>query len=335
MIIPFFIQNRGCPHRCVFCNQQISGDQGPADWTDETFHEKIRTFLASRTGQASKAKGVQIAFYGGNFTGLAIPEQNRLLGLAHRHVEEGAVKGIRISTRPDALHIIDMGRLTAFGVKTVELGAQSFVNSVLEASQRGHTGEDVEYAVALLKNNGFEVILHLMAGLPGDDRAGFDETVARTIALHPDGVRIHPTLVLTGTALAEDFRRGHYRPLSLDEAVDICKEACRRLQTAGIPVIRLGLQTTDMMNTPGALLGGPYHSAFGSLVDGAIWLERAVTLLDGADVRDKRLMMYVPARQESAFRGINNCNIQQLQKKFQFAALEIKSGSQTFNYRIF
>ncbi|MCX5826974.1 MAG: radical SAM protein [Deltaproteobacteria bacterium] len=334
MIIPFFIQNRGCPHRCVFCNQQISGDQGPADWTDESFHEKIRAFLASRARKAKPAKEVQIAFYGGNFTGLAAAEQDRLLGLAHCHVEKGAVEGIRISTRPDALHIIDMERLAAFGVKTIELGAQSFVNSVLEASQRGHNAEDVECAVELLKSNGFEVILHLMVGLPGDNRRGFGETIARTIARRPDGVRIHPTLVLTDTPLAEDFRRGRYQPLSLGEAVDLCKEACRRFQKAEITVIRLGLQTTDMMTSPGAVLGGPYHPAFGSLVAEALWLERALTLLDGADVRDKRLIMYVPARQESAFRGNKNRNIELLQKQFQFAALEIKPGDQTFNYSI-
>ncbi len=334
MIIPFFIQNRGCPHRCVFCNQQISGDQGPADWTDESFHARIRAFLSSRASKARQAKGVQIAFYGGNFTGLTAAEQNRLLGMAYRHVEEDALEGIRISTRPDALNTLDMERLAAFGVKTVELGAQSFVNSVLEASQRGHTAEDVENTVGILKNNSFEVILHLMVGLPGDNRRGFGETVARTIALRPDGVRIHPTLVLTDTPLADELRRGRYQPLSLDEAVDLCKEACRLFQKAGIPVIRLGLQTTDMMISPGAVLGGPYHSAFGSLVAEALWLERALTLLDGADVRDKRLIMYVPARQESAFRGNKNRNIKLLQKQFQFAALEIKSGNQTFNYSI-
>ena len=334
MIIPFFIQNRGCPHRCVFCNQQISGNQGPADWMDESFHDKIRSFLASHAPKAKSAKGVQIAFYGGNFTGMEAVEQDRLLGLAHRHVENCAVEGIRISTRPDALHVIDMERLAAFGIKTVELGVQSFVNSVLEASQRGHTGEDVEYAVELLQNYGFEVILHLMVGLPGDSRESFGETVARTIALRPDGVRIHPTLVLTDTPLAEDFRRGRYQPLSLGEAVDLSKEACRCFQKEGIPVIRLGLQTTDTMTRPGAVLGGPYHPAFGSLVAEALWLERAVTLLDGADVRDKRLIMYVPARQESAFRGNKNRNVELLRKQFQFAALEIKPADQIFNYSI-
>jgi histone acetyltransferase (RNA polymerase elongator complex component) len=334
MIIPFFIQNRGCPHRCIFCNQQISGDRGPADWTDESFHERIMTFLASRPSKAKRTKGVQIAFYGGNFTGLAATEQDRLLGLAHRYVGEGAVESVRISTRPDALHIQDMGRLAAFGVKTVELGAQSFVNGVLEASQRGHTGEDVERTVELLKSYGFEVILHLMAGLPGDNRSGFGESIVRTVALRPDGVRIHPTLVLADTLLAEDFRRGRYQPLSLGEAVDLCKEAVRCLQEAGIPIIRLGLQATDMMTIPDAVLGGPYHSAFGSLVAEALWLERTVALLDGADVRDKKVTMYVPAGQESAFRGNRNGNIQRLQEQFQFAALEIKPGNQVFNYSI-
>jgi histone acetyltransferase (RNA polymerase elongator complex component) len=334
MIIPFFIQNRGCPHRCIFCNQQLSGDRGPANWTDASFHEKTMTFLASRAPKAKRTKGVQIAFYGGNFTGLAAAEQDRLLGLAHRYVEQGAVESVRISTRPDALHTQDMERLAAFGVKTVELGAQSFLNDVLEASQRGHTGKDVDYTVALLKDYGFEVILHLMVGLPGDNRSGFGESIGRTIALHPDGVRIHPTLVLADTRLAEEFRRGRYQPLALGEAVELCKEAWRSFQKAEIPIIRLGLQATEMLTIPGAVLGGPYHSAFGSLVAEALWLERTMALLDGADVRDKRLTMYVPAGQESAFRGNRNGNIQRLQRQFRFAALEIKPGNEVFNYSI-
>jgi histone acetyltransferase (RNA polymerase elongator complex component) len=334
MIIPYFIQNRGCPHRCSFCNQQLSGERGPADWTAESFQEKIMAFLASPTPQAKRTRGRQIAFYGGNFTGLEAAEQDRLLGLAHRYVEQGAVESIRISTRPDALHIQDLERLAAFGVKTVEIGAQSFVNDVLQAAQRGHTGEDVDYTVALLKDYGFAVILHLMVGLPGDNRRGFGESVGRTIALHPDGVRIHPTLVLADTRLAEEFRRGRYQPLALGEAIELCKEAWGRLQKVAIPIIRLGLQATEQMATPGAVLGGPYHAAFGSLVAEALWLERTMALLDGADVQDKRLTIYVPAGQESAFRGNRNGNIHRLQRQFRFAALEIKPGNQFFHYRI-
>jgi histone acetyltransferase (RNA polymerase elongator complex component) len=334
MIIPFFIQNRGCPHRCSFCNQRISGDGGPADWTDASFHEKIMTYAASRLHKGKEAKGVQIAFYGGNFTGLAVAEQDRLLGLAHRYVEEGVVEGIRISTRPDAIQMQDIERLATCGVKTIELGAQSLVNGVLSASQRGHTVEDVEHAVEILKIRGFEVILHLMAGLPGDNPTSFGDTVGRAISLRPDGVRIHPTLVLADTALAEEFLQGRYQPLSLGEAVDLCKEADRRFREAGIPIIRLGLQTTDLMAAPGAILGGPHHPAFGSLVAEALWLDRAVALLAGADIRDKRLIMYVPARQESAFRGNRNGNINKLREQFQFADLEIKAGNQGLYYRI-
>jgi histone acetyltransferase (RNA polymerase elongator complex component) len=287
------------------------------------------SFMASRK---SRSEGVQIAFYGGNFTGLAAAEQDRLLGLAHRHVREGGVKGIRVSTRPDALSNPDLDRLAVFGVTTVELGAQSLVDPVLAASRRGHTAADVKRAVRLLQDRGFEVILHLMAGLPGDNRSGFGETLNGTIALRPDGVRIHPTVVLADTQLAHDFRQGRYTPLALEEAVDLCKEACRRFRKAEIPVIRMGLQATEMMNDSGAVLGGPYHAAFGSLVAEALWLDRAVALLAGADVRDKRLTIYVPARQESAFRGNRNGNIRRLQEQFRFAALEIKPGGQTLNY---
>jgi len=334
MIIPFFLRNRGCPHRCRFCNQEISGGADPRKLGAGYFHEKVRAFLTSAARGKKPGQPVEIAFYGGNFTGLTPEEQEDLLHMARRHMENGTVVGIRVSTRPDCLRDKDVERLAAFGVRTVEIGAQSLVDGVLAASGRGHTARDVVAAVAMLKHRGLEVILHLMAGLPGDDAGKFAATLTRTAALEPRAVRLHPTLVFTGTALAAAYLQGHYTPLTLPEAVEICREACDFLEGKGIGVIRLGLQDTALMGKPGMVLGGPYHPAFGALVAAARWRKRAFALLAGADIRGRNVVFSIPAGKESVFRGNRNSNIQALQTHFRFASLRIVAGGDNFGCRI-
>jgi len=216
----------------------------------------------------------------------------------------------------------------------VEIGAQSLDDEVLAAARRGHTAAAVAAAVALLKQGGIEVILHLMAGLPGDNAVKFAETLARTAALRPRAVRLHPTLVLRGTALASAYLQGCYAPLTLPEAVEICRQACNFLAEAGIGVIRLGLQATELMDKPGMVLGGPYHPAFGALVAAAGWRERVFALLAGTDIRGRNVVFSIPAGAESVFRGDRNANIQVLREHFRFASLRIEAGGDSFGYRI-
>lgn len=278
LIIPFFLMNRGCPHRCLFCNERLTAGDRPERITETTLTETVRACLA---GAGRRGGPAEIAFYGGTFTGMKREEQTRLLELAAPFLREGTVDGIRISTRPDGIDdCLDL--LENSGVKTVEVGAQSLDDEVLLHSGRGHTAADTVRALQLLKDRGFKTGLHLMAGLPGDSPDRFAETIARVIALRPDMVRIHPTLVLRNTALADAFREGNYLPLGLADAVDLCKNALKKLISAGIPIIRLGLQTTRELEEPGAVVAGPFHPAFRSLVETALFLEMATALLEAA-----------------------------------------------------
>lgn len=334
MIIPFFLASRGCPHRCSFCNQELSGGDDPRELTPVYFHRKVQSYLAGKATGRKSRREAQIAFYGGNFTGLDPAEQERLLGMARRYLETGAVSQVRLSTRPDALDRQTAKRLAAAGVRTVEIGAQSLVDEVLTASRRGHDAAAVTAAVAAAKEENMEVFLHLMAGLPGDNEERFAITLSRTIALLPRGVRLHPTLVLAGTPLAEAYRQGRYVPLTIPEAVDICRRACVRLEEAGIVVIRLGLQDTEALRKPGSVLGGPYHPAFGALVAAAGWRERAFALLAGTDLRNREVVFHIPDGAESAFRGNRNGNLKALQDYFGLASLRIIAQGNTFGYRI-
>jgi histone acetyltransferase (RNA polymerase elongator complex component) len=269
MIIPFFLMNRGCPHRCIFCNERLTAGDRPERITEQVFGETVRVHLG---GSRRKRGPVQVAFYGGTFTGMPAREQRRLLAMAAPFLRQGEIDGIRLSTRPDEIDPAAVELLREFGVTTVEVGAQSLDDAVLERSGRGHTAADAVRAMTLLRESGFETGIHLMAGLPGDSPERFLATVDGTVSLRPDFVRIHPLLVLKDTPLAGEFHRGTYRPLALSGAVSLCKNALKTLEAAGIPVIRLGLQTTRRMEEPGAVVAGPFHPAFRSLVESELLL---------------------------------------------------------------
>ncbi|MCE5265419.1 MAG: radical SAM protein [Deltaproteobacteria bacterium] len=332
LIIPFFLMNRGCPHRCVFCNERLTAGNHPEQISREAFVETVGAHLASAKGKGGPP---EIAFYGGTFTGMERTEQSRLLELAAPFLREGTVAGIRISTRPDSIDSECCDFLRRFGVTTVEVGAQSLDEEVLLRSRRGHTAADTGRALLMLKEWGFKSGLHVMAGLPGESPDRFKETIARVIALRPDTVRIHPTLVLRGTPLAEEYRRGDYLPLSLAEGVDRCKAALRALTAAGIPVIRLGLQTTRELEEPGAILAGPFHPAFRTLVETALFLEMATALLEAAGSGDRlpdetgalreSIQFAVSPADISGFCGYRRENVAALKHRFHVAEILVAS----------
>ncbi|MDD5712209.1 MAG: radical SAM protein [Smithellaceae bacterium] len=320
LIVPVFVPYRGCPNRCVFCNENITADAETGPINTDYLREKVKDHVRSmRRGPCD----VQLAFYGGNFTGMEEEEQVELLGAVQPLVEEGSVKDIRVSTRPD---YIDDGRLELlkrYNVSSVEIGAQSLVDSVLQASGRGHSAADVTNAVSLLKRAAFETGLHLMVGLPGDDEEKLAATIATAVSLRPDSVRIHPTIVFKNSVLADLFGQGKYHPLTCAEAAHLCLGALRRFAVAGIPVIRMGLQETKEMEEPGAIVAGPHHPSFRTLVEEMAFGEMASYLLARQAHGVKTVSFLVNTKDLSSFRGRKNINLRQLQESFPDTKVEI------------
>jgi histone acetyltransferase (RNA polymerase elongator complex component) len=310
MIIPFFIPHAGCPHQCVFCNQKsITGKSALPD--PSSLPSTISSYLAT----ASPEVPVQVAFYGGSFTALPLEDQKRFLGAVEPFIAAGRVKSIRLSTRPDAVTPGILALLKHYHVRTIELGAQSMVDEVLLLSGRGHTAAHTASAVTLLRERDFFVGLQLIPGLPGDTAARFHETVSRVISLKPDFVRIYPALVIRDTPLAELYLTGKYAPLSLDDAVDICRVAMERFEAAGITVVRAGLQPTEELERPGTVLAGPWHPAFRQLVESSRFLESMRALLEPGNASAPVTFAVNPADISSAI-GQNRRNIHAIREQY-------------------
>jgi histone acetyltransferase (RNA polymerase elongator complex component) len=331
LVIPIFITHRGCPNRCVYCNQNISA--GPFDTylSKASFGSEIESYLH---WNKDKRRKVEIAFYGGNFTGLEKPDQERLLSWADRYIQERRVDSIRISTRPDDIDRDGLIFLRDRGVRTIELGAQSFDDDVLKRASRGHDAQATIDAVKQIKDQGFKIGIHLMAGLPGDSREIFLDTLNQTVKLAPDMVRIHPTLVLSDTRLADLYRQGLYQPLSIGEAVFRCRLAWEVLAPAEIRIIRFGLQTTPEMSRIGAVLAGPKHPAFGSLVYSSIFYSSTLNLLKDIPKNTRQLRFLVNSRDISNFRGYQNENLTAIKKLYPNADIVIDSDPSDIPGRI-
>ncbi|WP_306533185.1 elongator complex protein 3 [Geobacter sp.] len=266
LIIPFFISHQGCPHQCVFCDQERISGQSAGLPEPSGMVGTIDRFAASGGGRP-----LEVAFYGGTFTSLPRMEQERLLEPLQPLLATGRITHVRLSTRPDAVDGETARFLRARGVTTVELGVQSMDDRVLEAAGRGHTAAHVEQAFTGLREAGIRVGAQLMPGLPGDTSESPLGSLERVLALSPAFLRIYPTVVVAGTRLADLWRNGAYAPLGLDDAVTLCAAMLRRCLVAGVPVIRIGLQPTEELERPGTVLAGPWHPAFRQLVESELF----------------------------------------------------------------
>ena len=132
--------------------------------------------------------------------------------------------GLTVETKPDCFLGPEVTHTMSLGTTRVEIGLQSTHDDVLLQVHRGHTDAQSRRALALAKDAGLKVGIHMMPGLPGTDpdrdlesfRLLFDDPAYR-----PDFLKIYPTLVLAGTALHGMWERGLYEPLSLEDAVEL------------------------------------------------------------------------------------------------------------------
>lgn len=318
-IIPIFVPHMGCPNNCVFCNQRrITGSLLPptAQFVEKTVSEALNLI--------PEGKPVQVAFYGGSFTAIAKDVQLSLLGAVQPFLRDGRVDCLRVSTRPDAIDSRTLDLLKQYGVRTIELGAQSMCDEVLAATGRGHTAEQTENAARLIKKNrGFELVLQMMTGLPGDTKERSVETVQKIIALAPDGVRIYPAVIIENTPMEDMWHEGKYREHTVDEAVDWCARIVPMFEAAGITIIRLGLNPTEELSG-GAAVAGAYHPALGELVYSRVMLDRACSLLSKEHC-GKDVVIGVNASDVSVMTGQHRCNITALTERFGLNSVKVRA----------
>lgn len=323
-IIPIFIPHKGCPNDCVFCNQKAITARG-ADVSPEDTRNIIETYLPTLEGRGLET--IEIAFFGGSFTGIPMEEQSAFLAVAKEYKDAGRIHKIHMSTRPDYITPEILDNLKYYSADVIELGVQSFDPEVLAASNRGHTVSDVYKACELIRSYGFELGIQLMIGLPSDNIQKCLESARQAVSMKPSVARLYPTIVLNDTELFEMYTRGEYTPLSSEKALEITKEMYKILDDAGINIIRVGLKSTDLITEGGEICGNTYHPAFRQLVEGEIAKEQL----------DAQLLQMLDGHQNFEFRcngvsfsnmiGNSRCNKIYFEEKYPQLKIRFKTDS--------
>jgi elongator complex protein 3 len=243
-----------CPHgKCIMCpGGPVSAFESPQSYVgyepaaaraaQHGFdpYEQVRTRLHQLEEIGHEVAKVELILMGGTLTARPLDYQQWFVRRCLEAMEDyGAERGhairntgITFETRPDYAREAEIDRMLALGATKIELGVQQVSDSILEAIQRGHSVNDSIAANRRARDSGLKVGFHLMPGLPGstpeDDKAMFDR-IFNDPSFRPDYLKIYPTLVVKGTELYEQWRRGEYEPLEEDRAIEIIAYAKRNI----------------------------------------------------------------------------------------------------------
>jgi radical SAM protein (TIGR01212 family) len=213
-----------CPNRdgskgqggCSFCNNVSFSPNGRRPAPIEEQIAAGRAVVGKRTG------AIKLLAYFQAYTNT----YGDLERLAHSYgvaLAQPGVIGLSVGTRPDCVGegVIDL--LCSYrdqGYEVwLELGLQSAFDETLARVNRGHGFEEYRVTLRAARRRGLPVCTHLIAGLPGETGWHTQETLRRVLDLGVDGLKVHPLHVVRGTALANEWRRGEYQPLTLADYV--------------------------------------------------------------------------------------------------------------------
>lgn len=321
-IIPIFVPHVGCPNDCVFCNQKKITGKGTvvanSKYVTEIVEECRKTI--------DEDTYTELAFFGGSFTAIDLKLQEELLSVGKYYKDMGVVDRIRCSTRPDAISKEILELQKKYGMDIIELGIQSLDDEVLKLSNRGHTKSDSINASKLIKEHNFILGHQIMPGLPGSTREKDIKTCLESISMKPDIVRIYPTLTIKDTELVNMYNKGSYKPLSLEEAIEISAFIYSQYAVKNINVIRIGLQNTESINEEEDVVAGPFHPAFRQLVEEKIYLSSIIKKLQNMNLKDKHITISSNDKLISFIAGQKKSNIIKLMEIFSMSKITFKNS---------
>ncbi len=321
--IPIFLPELACPYRCVYCNQfSITG------LNDIIKPEDVKNIIDSHLASFKEEnRFVEVAFFGGNFTGLPVKMQNDYLEIVQPYLDKNLIHGIRCSTRPDYISLQRVKEIKHLGMCNIELGAQSTNDEVLKHCKRGHTYNDIVEASQIILSEDITLGLQMMIGLPYDSEEKDFQTAKDIVNLGAKETRIYPCIIVKDTELEMMYRNGDYEALSINEAVCRSSKLYSYFIENQVKVLRIGLHQSDELDT-GGYVAGPYHKNFAEMVFSHIWKEKFENLkISESENLKKDIIINVPASQINHAIGWNGENKKLLLEQFRSVDFKCRDAS--------
>ena len=211
---------------CIYCSGRGSGDfcASPCESIAEQFAKGVA--MMGKKWQTER----KIAYFQAHTNTYA--PVSYLKALFEEALRQDGVVGLNIATRADCLEddVVDyLAELSGRTALTVELGLQTVHDETAKLINRGHSFEEFCRGYEKLRERGIDVCVHLIFGLPGEDREMMLESVRRVAALHPSQLKLHLLYVIKGTRLGEMYESGEYLPMEREEYVETVCDALELL----------------------------------------------------------------------------------------------------------
>ena len=241
-----------CPNRdgtigtggCIFCSAGGSGDfavplQGAAGMTEESVHRQIDLAISRISRKMGSSPGAYIAYFQ-SYTNTYAPVSylRQLFTAAILHPE---IRVLSIATRPDCLpeEVLDLlEELNQIKPVWIELGLQTIHPDTARLIRRGYELDCFTDAKNRLRRRGLEVIVHVILGLPGEDRTQMLETVSWLGSNDIQGIKLQLLHILKGTDLALLYEQTPFPVMSMEEYLDLVID-CVSLLPPGIVIHRI------------------------------------------------------------------------------------------------
>ncbi|NPA03457.1 MAG: TIGR01212 family radical SAM protein [Epsilonproteobacteria bacterium] len=188
---------------------------------------QIKTQYSQTANQYSKLGYKKFIAYFQAFTNTYAPIET-LKTLYLYALEQPNCIGISIGTRTDSVNDEVLDFLVDLSKKYevwVEYGIQSVFNETLQRINRGHDSHNIQKWIKKTKAKGLNVCGHLIFGLPGETQEMMLESVKKAIEWGIDSIKFHPLYVVKNTALALEYQKGRFTPISQEEYLEVLGEA--------------------------------------------------------------------------------------------------------------
>lgn len=216
-----------CPNRdgkvgvggCSFCSEKGSGEFAIDVMDLDLQIERAKALISKKFPNSINAADRKYIAYFQSFSN-TYGDTKRLIGLFERAINKDEVVALSIATRPDCFSeemLNSLERLNKIKPVWIELGLQTINENTARAFNRGYTLDVFEKTYTELKKRNFEVIVHMILGLPGESEEDMYATVKYLSKKHVEGIKIHGLHILKGTRLAGEYEKHPFKIMSLEE----------------------------------------------------------------------------------------------------------------------
>lgn len=216
-----------CPNRdgkvgvggCSFCSEKGSGEFAIDVMDLDLQIERAKVLISKKFPNSINAADRKYIAYFQSFSN-TYGDTKRLIGLFERAINKDEVVALSIATRPDCFReemLNSLERLNKIKPVWIELGLQTINENTARAFNRGYTLDVFEKTYDELKKRNFEVIVHMILGLPGESEEDMYATVKYLSKKNIDGIKIHGLHILKGTRLASEYEKHPFKIMSLEE----------------------------------------------------------------------------------------------------------------------